>query len=208
MNGNVTLDLHNKTLDDVLAAIEKLCRLKIQRERDVIYVNTLAEIRKGEEDELPVRIYHLNYVKSGDVETMIKPHLTPGRGVISKSPESEMGIKSDADKAGGNSMSGGEIIIVQDYEHVLKKVDRIVAEIDVQPIQVVIEAVVVQVTLNKDFELGINYAILDGAGKALGVVGDGAAINAAAGFAPASVLTRPAPRPANWPAASPTAPTA
>ena len=189
VSGTVTLDLRDKTLDEVLDAIVKLCHLTVRRDNDVIYVSTITELRQGEEDDLPVRVYRLNYVKSTDVDKMIKPLLTQGRGVLTSSPEAEVGIKADKEKTGGNSMAGGDIIVVQDYEQVLKMVDRVIAEIDVQPIQVLIEAVIVQVTLNKDMELGINYAILDGAGKALGVFGDAAAINAAAGFAPASVLT-------------------
>ncbi len=69
-----------------------------------------------------------------------------------------------------------------------KTVDRVIAQIDVQPVQVLIEAVIVQVNLTKGMDLGVNFAVLDGAGKALAVMGDGAAINAAAGFTPASVL--------------------
>ncbi len=63
---------------------------------------------------------------------MIKPLLSP-RGTISSSPDSEVGIKSDGEKAGGNTMAGGDIVIVQDYENVLKAIDRVVAQIDVQP---------------------------------------------------------------------------
>jgi type II secretory pathway component GspD/PulD (secretin) len=85
-------------------------------------------------------------------------------------------------------MAGGEIVVVQDYEQVLKTIDRVIAQIDVQPVQVLIEAVIVQVNLTKGMDLGVNFALLDGAGKALAVMGDGAAINAAAGFTPASVL--------------------
>jgi type IV pilus secretin PilQ/predicted competence protein len=189
VSGTVTLDLRDKTLDDVLDAIVRLCHLVVRRDKDVLYVSTVEELRKGEDDNLPVRVYHLNYVKSDDVATMITPLLTTGKGVMSASPKSEVGIKTDTDKAGGNSMAGGEIVVVRDYEQVLKTVDRVIAQIDVQPIQVLIEAVIVQVTLTKDMELGINYAVLDGAGKTLAVFGDGTAVNAAAGFTPASVLT-------------------
>jgi type IV pilus secretin PilQ/predicted competence protein len=188
ISGAVTLDLRDKTIDETLRAIAKLCNLAIRREKDVLYISTPAEVRQGEQHDLPVRVYHLNYVRSGDLDSMIHPLLSE-EGKLTTSPESEMGIKTDAEKAGGNLMAGGEIVVVQDYEQVLKTVDRVVAQIDVQPIQVLIEAVILQVKLEKDMELGINFAVLDGAGNALGVLGNGAAINAAAGFTPASVLT-------------------
>lgn len=196
VSGTVTLDLRDKTVDETLRIIANQCRLSVRREKDVIYISTLAESRQIEEDDMPVRVYRLNYVKSTDVEKMIKDLLSKN-GKFSASPDSDVGLASDVTqagekskdvKAGGNSMAGGEVIVVQDYEQILKKVDRIVAEIDVQPVQVLIEAVIVSVRLNKEMELGVNFALLDGAGKAVGVVGDGAAINAAAGFTPASVL--------------------
>ncbi len=201
VSGAVTLDVRDKTVDETLQAIEKLCHLTVHREKDVVYISTLAELRQGEEDDLPVRVYHLNYVTSTDMDAMIKPLLS-SKGTTSKSPKSEVGLTSDVTgsggggggsstnvKAGGDSMSGGDVLIVQDYEQVLKALDKIVAQIDVQPIQVLIEAVILQVTLDKHMELGVNFGVLDGAGNALGVIGNGSLINAAAGFPPASVVT-------------------
>ena len=203
VKGKVTIDVHDKTWDEVLAAIVRLAHLTVHCEKDVIYVSTLAEQHQAEEDDLPIHVYHLNYMKSADVEKMIKPLLS-SKGMISKSPDSEIGVKSDSTggggsssggntgssdvKGGGNSLAGGETLVVQDYPEKLKAIDRVVAQIDVQPPQVLIEAVIVSVKLNKGMDLGINYAVLDGAGKTLGVVGNGALINAAAGFTPASVL--------------------
>ena len=140
VRGEVTLDLRDKNVDETLRIIAKLCHLAIQREQDVIYVS-------AEEDNLPIRVYHLKYVTSTDVQSMIQPMLSD-KGKISISPQSEIGLKSDVVssggsggsgggssgggggggggggsqevKAGGNSMAGGEIVIVQDYEERLK----------------------------------------------------------------------------------------
>ena len=220
VRGQITLDLRNKTIDETLKIIARLCRLTIRTEQDVIYVS-------AEEDALPIRVYHLNYISAKDLIATIgggggsssssgsggsgggggggkagTAIFLSSKGKISKSPDSKDGLMSDVSsssggsngtstqevKAGGNSMAGGEIVIVQDYEEILKKVDRVIAELDVEPIQVLIEAVIIQVDLTKDMELGVNFPLLDKSGTALGVVGDGAAINAAAGFNPASVL--------------------
>lgn len=121
VSGKITVDLRDKTVDETLRIIAKQCRLTVRRERDVIYISTLAEFRQIEEDDLPVRVYHLNYVKSKDVETMIKPLLSK-KGMFTTSPESETGLTSDVSaagtqkdvKAGGNSMAGGEIVVIQE----------------------------------------------------------------------------------------------
>ena len=65
--GKITLDIRNKTLDEVLTIIAGLCHLTVRRENDVIYISTPGGGAKAQEDNLPVRVYHLNYVKSSDV---------------------------------------------------------------------------------------------------------------------------------------------
>ena len=196
VTGTLTVDIRDQTVDQALRAIAQLCGLLIRYERSYVYFTTPEELRLIEQDNMPVRVYRLNYVNSSDVETMVKPLLSE-EGVFTASPDSEVGLKSDASragdkakevKAGGNSLAGGDIVIVQDYENVLKTIDRVIAEIDVKPVQVLIEAVIVEVKLDKGMELGVNFALLDGAQRAMGVAGSGAAINAAAGFIPASVL--------------------
>ena len=81
------------------------------------------------------------------------------------------------------------MLIVQDYEDVLKKIDRVVAELDVQPKQVLIETVIMQVTLTKEMDLGASFAVLDNAGKALGTIGNASVLNAATGFPPSTVVS-------------------
>ena len=142
-------------MDEALQAIATLCQLEVKHDRDFLYISTPKDsARYHEEEDLPVRVYRLNYVKSSDVEKMIKPLLSR-RARSTASPDSEVGLTSDSKrrgavrerrqktlrstcKAGGNSLAGGEILVVQDYEYVLR-VDRVVAQIDVQPIQVLIE---------------------------------------------------------------------
>ena len=150
VTGLVTLDLRDMTVEEGLAAIARLCHLTVRRDNDLIYVYTKAEADQG--DDLPVRVYHLNYARASDLEKMIKPLLSK-RGVITASPDSEVGLKSDGNKAGtsslgttdvkggGNSLASSDVLIVQDCDRVLQAVDRVVAQLDVQPVQVMIEAV-------------------------------------------------------------------
>jgi general secretion pathway protein D len=217
VTGKITMDIQNKTLDEALGIISKLCRLAVRREADVVYISTPLEVRQAEEDNLPVRIYHLNYTKSSDVMKMVTT-LKSAKGKMTSSPDAQVGLSSGGSSGGGssgggssgggggssgggggaggggggtggNSLAGGDILIVQDYEDVLKKMDRVIAELDVQPPQVLIEAVILQVQLTKALDLGASFAVLDDAAKTVGTVGSGAALNAATGFSPATVVT-------------------
>ena len=87
--------------------------------------------------------------------------------------------------SGGDSLANEEAIIVEDHESILAKLDRVIAQLDVQPSQVLIEAVILNVTHTHDCELGVNFGVVDSSGQVLSVVGNGAAINAATAFAAA-----------------------
>ena len=86
-------------------------------------------------------------------------------------------------------MASNDMVVIQDYESNLKIIDQIIQRLDVQPVQVLIEAVIISVELDKDTQLGVNFAVVDNLGQQLGTIGAGAAINGNVGFTPASVLT-------------------
>jgi len=90
---------------------------------------------------------------------------------------------------GGNSLSDHDHLIIQDYESNLKIIDQIIQKIDVRPIQVLIEAVIVSVDLEHDKELGVNFAVVDNLATMLGTVGTGSALNGNVGFNPTQLLT-------------------
>ena len=90
---------------------------------------------------------------------------------------------------GGNSMSDSDLLIIQDYESNLKIVDQIIERIDKRPFQVLIEAVIISVDLERARQLGVNFAVVDNLGTALGTIGSGASLNSNVGFNPTQLLT-------------------
>jgi general secretion pathway protein D len=90
---------------------------------------------------------------------------------------------------GGNSSSDSDHLIVQDYESNLEIIDQIIARVDIRPVQVLIEAVIVSVDLEHDRELGVNFAVVDNLANMLGTVGTGTALNGNVGFNPTQLLT-------------------
>ena len=90
---------------------------------------------------------------------------------------------------GGNSLADADQLIIQDYESNLKIIDQIVQKIDVRPVQVLIEAVIISVDLEHDTELGVNFALTDNLANLLGTVGTGTAINGNVGFNPTTLLS-------------------
>lgn len=76
------------------------------------------------------------------------------------STPAEVDIPADQVKTGGNKFGGNDVVIVRDYEAVLRVVDQVVAEIDVRPQQVAIEAMILSVKLNDQNKMGVNWEFL------------------------------------------------
>ncbi len=90
---------------------------------------------------------------------------------------------------GGNSQADFDHLIIQDYESNLKIIDQIVERIDVRPVQVLIEAVIISVDWEHDRELGVNFAVVNNLANVLSTVGNGSEINSNAGFSPTKLLS-------------------
>jgi type IV pilus secretin PilQ/predicted competence protein len=223
VKGTVTADLSNLTLEQTLDAILKSCSLAAKSENGVLYIYTPQELELNspgqDDDPSDIRVFQLNYVRSTDLEKLVKPFLS-AEGKITATPASQVGIKSlnqmtsgssgggggggggggsgggsSKGGSGGQSITGGdalpeqEAIVVQDRRSVLAKIEGVIRELDVQPAQVLIEAVILYVTHEHSCELGVNFGLADSTGEAVGLLGNGALINSAAGFSPLTAVT-------------------
>jgi hypothetical protein len=99
------------------------------------------------------------------------------------------GAVSGAVDTGGNTLAYHDVVVVRDFPENLAVIDEIVKRVDVQPPQVLIEAVILSVELRDTQQLGVNFSVVDNLERLALVSGSANAINAAAGFPPSRVLT-------------------
>jgi general secretion pathway protein D len=217
VSGRVTANLEGATVNQALMAILKLGNLTARREDGMIYVYSSQDFEQVafQNQEILTRVYRLNYIRAADLIQMIQELLSP-KGTISATPPSREGINDSPGfvstgspggsgggggggggagggigTSGGNSMAGGDVVIVRDYFANLKAIDEIVKKLDVQPSQVLVEAVIMSVELTETSQLGVNYAVVDNLGRTLGTIGNGSDLVNNSGFDPASLLTVP-----------------
>jgi type IV pilus assembly protein PilQ len=95
-----------------------------------------------------------------ELQTLITPMLTQTIGSISVSTAADVGIASDANAAGGNNFAGAEVVLVRDFEAVLAQVDQVFEEVDRQPLQVSIEAMILSVKLSDETKIGVDWELL------------------------------------------------
>ena len=159
VQGKVSASLTGVDLDSALQAILRSAGYVARREGKFIYVGTPEDFLRMEQaaDRIGTRVYRPNYVKASDLKDLIQPLLTEKVGLVSVSAPAEIGISSDDDKAGGNNFAGTETVLVRDYESVLAQIDQVVAEIDVRPLQVHIQAMILSVRLDDTDKFGVDF---------------------------------------------------
>lgn len=163
VQGKVSASLVDVTVEEALNAILRSTGYQARREGAFVYVGSPQDfaVMEAAGDRTSTRLYRPNYVTAKDLHDLITPLLTPPPvGKVSVTAPAEQGIKASSDAAGGNSYAASEAVLVQDYERVLVQIDRIVAEMDVQPPQVAIEAMILSVKLDDQFKFGVDFQLL------------------------------------------------
>jgi type IV pilus assembly protein PilQ len=162
VQGTVTAKLTDVDVHAALDAVLKATGFVARREGNIIYVAAPEEFLAFDHarDHVGTRIYRPNYITAIEMQNLLTPLMTPGVGVVSVSSAARVGIPSDSVEAGGDSFSGSDVVLVQDYETVLKRIDQLLLEVDVRPLQVAIEALIITVSLDDRNVMGVNFALL------------------------------------------------
>lgn len=150
VTGTVTANLEGLDADVALNAILKLCNLVAHRENNLLYIYAATEYPQI---DFQVRTFPLDYIAGTDVLPVVQSLLSPTGQVFA----------TQVDPL--NNTKTREGIAVVDMPRVINRVAQYIHQIDVPPLQVMIEAHVMQVLLNDDLRHGINY---DAAMRAVG----------------------------------------
>ncbi len=162
VGGKVSATLNDVDIDSALGAILKSTGFVARREGNFVFVGTPDDFADLEQrmDRIATRVYRTNYVTAAELKALVTPLLTERVGVVSVSTPAEAGIATSDAGAGGDKFSGAEVLVVRDYEAVLSQVDQLVNEVDVRPLQVSIEAMILSVQLKDDDKFGVNFQLL------------------------------------------------
>lgn len=162
VQGKVSATLNNVDLESALDAILKSTGYVAKREGRFLFVGKPDDFTQMARttDEIKTRIYHPSYVTSAELKNLIEPILTSGVGIISVTTEAQSGIPANMTDVGGDNYAGGDALLVRDYEAVLREVDQLVAEVDLRPLQVHIEAMILSVKLNDQSKFGVDFQVL------------------------------------------------
>ncbi len=162
VQGTVSASLTNVDIQTALDAILRSTGFVARRDGNFIYVGRPEDLQDMDnlQEQIGTRIYRTNYVKAAELQTLIAPMLTPQIGVTTVSSPAKVDIPASTTQTGGDDFAGGEVLLVRDYEAVLRQIDEIVVEVDQRPQQVAIEAMILSVNLKDTNKLGVNFEVL------------------------------------------------
>lgn len=184
VKGKVTARLQNVNVEQALAGILRSLGFVFEREGRFIFVMTAADAdaRRKAGRKIITKVYRPNYISVTDLQALVTPLVTPQVGKVAITAPAEIGIKSSKEEAGGNKIAQQDALLVQDYTEVIKEVDNLLIEMDVPPLQVVIETMILNVKLDDSMEFGVNFALLSGSNKELVLNGNGRTLGTSSGF--------------------------
>ncbi|MGB6043038.1 MAG: secretin and TonB N-terminal domain-containing protein [Pirellulales bacterium] len=162
VTGTVSATLQGVTFETALRAILKTTGYVARQEGGIIYVGTPEELQSAPPAPEPIntRIYRPNYIRASDLQTLITPLLSPGLGTVSVSEPAENGIAANSTGAGGDNYANSEVVLVRDYESVLIQIDQVFEDVDIRPLQVSIEAMILSVRLDDATRVGVDFELL------------------------------------------------
>ena len=157
VSGKVTFDLHGVTVLDALEAALKINGYGYEKKGDIIYVKPAAQIEAIKDQpaqtlEVPetvllqVRSFKLNYADASEVITLLK--------------------ESGSRYGKININKSNNVIIVEDTDENISKIESILKDIDAIPRQVLIEAKILEIRLSDDTQLGVDWSEVSSSGKA------------------------------------------
>ena len=146
----ITGNFHSITFKDAMNTVMSVSGYTWTRRNNVIIVTPLTnELKLAPEAQgRIVRVFTLNYVSSADVLKSCTGLLSPSGTVV--------GTESDP-KNGQRTL---EQLIVEDLPDYVERIAELIAQLDVQPRQVLIEAHILEVTLKDEFAHGVDFAKL------------------------------------------------
>ena len=161
VSGTVTASFRGVDVNAALAAILKSAGLVARNEGGIIYIGTAADLDAMDQsqDRLQSRIYRPNYISAADLLALVTPMLST-TGKVTVSAAAKVDIASDQTQTGGNDFAGPDVVVVRDYEAILRQVDELFVQVDVNPRQVSIEAMIINVKLDDEYTMGVNWETL------------------------------------------------
>ena len=200
VSASVTADLYGVTFYEALDSILHVNGYGYIEKGNFIYVYTTEELVEFEalSRQQTTKVISLDYLNATDASEFAKMLLSES-GSITANAQTEAFSITDGSPTGADNYANSAIIVIHDFEENINEILTLISELDTKPAQILVEATILQTTLNEANAFGMDFALIQnldfldfvGTGGPLSVVDslltgkgetiDGTAVNAAGG---------------------------
>ena len=161
VSATVSANLYDVTFYEALDAILTVNGYGYVEEGNFIYVMTQEELseRQAKTRQTESRIFELQYLSAADANKFIDPLLSSD-GRAASSGEVQGGFVPSASDGGADTYAYNAKIIVNDYPENLEDIANLLAQLDIAPQQILIEATILQTTLSEDNAYGVDFSVI------------------------------------------------
>jgi type IV pilus assembly protein PilQ len=161
VSATVSANLYDVTFYEALDAILSVNGYAYHEEGNFIYVLTQEEMAEMEaaSRRTESRIFELEYLSAGDASEFIAPLLSEV-GKASARGDVQTGFQPDISDGGADGYAYNAKLVVNDYADNLDEIGALLAELDTPPQQVLIEASILQTTLDETNAYGVDFSII------------------------------------------------
>ncbi|MEM9883749.1 MAG: secretin N-terminal domain-containing protein, partial [Planctomycetota bacterium] len=161
VSGRVSADLYGVTFQEALEAILTPNGLGYEEQGNFIYVYTAAELeeRRNAMRKTVTKVIRLNYLSAADAATFLTPLLSD-RGSITATGEVDAGFLPSESDGGENTFAHADTLLIRDFEENVAEIEAVLSEMDVRPKQVLVEATILQATLNEQNAFGVDFSVV------------------------------------------------
>lgn len=161
VQATLTADLYGVTFYEALDAVLHVNGFGYIEKGNFIYVYTREELEEFERlsRRAVSRIINLDYLNAKDAAEFAK-HLLSETGSITTNAESGEFKITDGAPGGGDSYANTATIVIRDFEENVEEIAGLISEIDTKPVQVLVEATILQTALTEANAFGVDFAII------------------------------------------------
>tara|TARA_A100000171_G_scaffold15939_3_gene14321 strand:- start:2037 stop:4538 length:2502 start_codon:yes stop_codon:yes gene_type:complete len=161
VQATVTADLYGVTFYEALDSILHVNGFGYIEKGNFIYVYTAEELAEFEalSRQPMTRIIDLDYLNSTDAAEFAKMLLSEN-GSITANAATEAFTITDGVPSGADTYASSATIVVHDYEENIEEIQSLINELDTKPAQILIEATILQTTLNEANAFGVDFALI------------------------------------------------
>ncbi len=161
VSGRVSASLYGVTFTEALDNILHPNGFGYIEQGNFIHVYTIEELVKIQESlkKRIAKVIYLNYINAEDAKNLVDP-LRSERGEIRVPKKTDAFLIPATAPAGKDDYALASSIVVIDYEDNVAAIEKLIAELDTRPAQVLVEATVLQVSLTESNAFGVDFSII------------------------------------------------